>query len=216
MRPRALIVVAVDAERDALGTQCLRAPHLQVIVAGIGRTNAAAATAEALAMAAAGGQPFGEVLSVGIAGVLPGGGCAIGDLVIATECVYSEEGIALPEGSADMEALGFPLGDFRGNRVPVDAALLARFAPLGHTAPIATVATCSGTDAAARSVAARTGAVAEAMEGAAVVHTARRAHLPALEIRAISNTTGERATQHWNIRAALASLAAVGDALARG
>jgi futalosine hydrolase len=44
------------------------------------------------------------------------------------------------------------------------------------------------------------------MEGAAVVHAARRLKVPAIEIRTISNTTGDRTTQQWDISGALAAL----------
>ena len=210
---RTLVIVAVEAERAALGARCLAAPEVRVVVAGIGRTNAAAATAEALAEARAAGAPFAAVISTGIAGALPGSNLALGTVIVADACVYAEEGIALPEGQGDMRVLGFPLGDFEGNRVPVDGALLVAFRTLGPACEIATVATCSGTDAAALSVRTRTGAMAEAMEGAAVVHAARRVGVPALEIRSISNTTGDRATQRWDIAAAFAALQGVGDAL---
>jgi futalosine hydrolase len=60
----------------------------------------------------------------------------------------------------------------------------------------------------------RTGAVAEAMEGAAVVHAALRAGVPGLEVRAISNTTGDRPTQRWDMPAAFAALGRAGDAIA--
>ena len=209
---RILVIVAVEAERAALGARCLAAPEVHVVVAGIGRTNAAAATAEALAEARATGAPFAAVISTGIAGALPGSNLAIGTVIVADACVYAEEGIALPEGQGDMRVLGFPLGDFEGNRVPVDGALLVAFRALGPACAIATVATCSGTDAAALSVRTRTGAMAEAMEGAAVVHAARRVGVPAIEIRSISNTTGDRATQRWDIAAAFAALQRVGDA----
>ncbi len=210
---RILVIVAVEAERAALGARCLAAPEVHVVVAGIGRTNAAAATAEALADARAAGAPFAAVISTGIAGALPGSNLALGTVIVADACIYAEEGIALPEGQGDMRVLGFPLGDFEGNRVPVDGALLLAFRALGPACAIATVATCSGTDAAALSVRTRTGAMAEAMEGAAVVHAARRVGVPALEIRSISNTTGDRATQQWDIAAAFAALQRVGDAL---
>lgn len=210
---RILVIVAVEAERAALGARCLAAPEVRVVVAGIGRTNAAAATAEALAEARAAGAPFAAVISTGIAGALPGSNLAIGTVLVSDACIYAEEGIALPEGQGDMRALGFPLGDFEGNRVPVDGALLVAFRALGPACEIATVATCSGTDAAALSVRTRTGAMAEAMEGAAVVHAARRVGVPAIEIRSISNTTGDRATQRWDISAAFAALQRVGDAL---
>jgi futalosine hydrolase len=207
---RTLVVVAVEAERSALGAACLASPSVDVVVAGIGRTNAAAATAEAIARAAAAGRPYSAVVSAGIAGALPGSNLAIGTLVVADACVYAEEGIELPGGFGDMRALGFPLGDFDGNRVPVDGALLRAFGGLGPVGAIATVATCSGTDAAAERVRLRTGALAEAMEGAAVVHAARRAGVPAIEVRAISNTTGDRGAQRWDIPRALAALGAVG------
>lgn len=210
---RILVIVAVEAERAALGARCLAAPEVRVVVAGIGRTNAAAATAEALAEARAAGAPFAAVISTGIAGALPGSNLAIGAVIVADACVYAEEGIALPEGQGDMRVLGFPLGDFEGNRVPVEGALLMAFRALGPACAIATVATCSGTDAAALAVRTRTGAMAEAMEGAAVVHAARRVGVPAIEIRSISNNTGDRAMQRWDIAAAFAALQGVGDAL---
>jgi futalosine hydrolase len=210
---RILVIVAVEAERTALGARCLATPEVHVVVAGIGRTNGAAATAEALTEARATGAPFAAVISTGIAGALPGSNLALGTVIVADACVYAEEGIALPEGQGDMRVLGFPLGDFEGNRVPVDGVLLMAFRALGPACAIATVATCSGTDAAALSVRTRTGAMAEAMEGAAVVHAARRVGVPSLEIRSISNTTGDRATQRWDIAAAFTALQRVGDAL---
>jgi futalosine hydrolase len=111
-----------------------------------------------------------------------------------------------PAGFVDMRGLGLALGEFEGNAVPVDERLLERLADEFAMGPIATVATCSGTDAAALEVVRRTGAVAEAMEGAAVVHAARRLNVPAIELRTISNTTGERGRQMWDLARGLAAL----------
>lgn len=105
-----------------------------------------------------------------------------------------------------MAALGFSLGDFEGNTVPVDEGLLEMLSGAFAIGPIATVATCSGTDAAAAEVVRRTGALAEAMEGAAVVHSSRRLHIPAIELRVISNTTGDRPKQKWEIDRAFKAL----------
>ncbi len=193
-----LIITAVRAEADAIGA----VRGARVVVAGIGRTNAAAATTEAIVR----NGPFAAVLSAGIAGALPGAGLEIGEVVVASSCVYAEEGLLTPRGFSDVTGLGFPLGDFPGNAVPVDSGLLRRLAGAGRTGPIATVATCSGTDEAAAEVHRRTQALAEAMEGAAVVHAARRLAVPAIELRAISNTTGDRAAQIWDLPAALRSL----------
>jgi len=200
-----LIIVAVEAEARAIGA----IEGAQVVIAGVGRTNAASATTEAILNAWKRGGVDG-VISAGVAGALPQPAAddvlRVGDVLAASVCIYAEEGIVTARGFAPMDALGFPLGDFTGNAVPVDADLLERLSGSFRLGPIATVATCSGTDAAAREIAQRTGALAEAMEGAAVVHAARRLKAPAIELRAISNTCGDRATQQWDLQAGLDAL----------
>jgi len=197
-----LVVVAVAKEAEAIGA----IDGVEVVVAGVGRTNAACAATEAILRHG----PFSAVISAGVAGALPDQAgepaVAIGETIVASACVYAEEGLITPDGFQDMAGLGFPLGDFAGNDVPVDRRLLDALADRFRIGRIATVATCSGTDAAATAVARRTGAVAEAMEGAAVVHAARRLHVPAAELRVISNTTGDRPNQKWDIGRALAIL----------
>lgn len=181
-----------------------------VVVSGIGRTNAAAATTEALLKRG----PFDAVINAGIAGALPDSELRIADAVVASACVYVEEGLITSRGFGDMAAMGLSLGDFEGNTVPVDEVLLEKLSEVFPIGPIATVATCSGTDAAAAEVVRRTGAVAEAMEGAAVVHAARRLRVPAIELRVISNTTGDRAKQMWDMDGAFKALGlAVGQAI---
>lgn len=200
MSRRVLIVTAVDAEADAIE----KSPGMWVTTGGIGRTNAAAATTAAILERG----PFAWVVSAGVGGALPGGNLSIGDVVVADRCVYAEEGLATPSGFQDMKEMGFSLGNFDGNVVPVDPAMLAWAA--GHFSPvgIATVATCSGTDEQASMVAARTGCACEAMEGAAVVHAARRLGAAAIELRSISNTTGDRDAQEWDLSLALDRLGA--------
>lgn len=195
---RVLIVTAVQVEADVIGA----IENAQVIVSGIGRTNAAAATTEAIIK----DGPFGHVFCAGLAGSLPRSELEIGDIVVATSCVYVEEGLHTPDGFQDMAGLGFSLGDFEGNAVPVDPNMLVMLDALYRTGPIATVATCSGTDEAAREVVRRTNAIAEAMEGAAVVHAAARLGIPASELRTISNTTGDRKNQRWDLSRGLSAL----------
>jgi len=194
---RLLIIASVTQEANAIG----KIDGVTAIVSGIGRTNAAAATTEAILTHG----PFDGVICAGIAGALPGSGLDIGSVVIASTCVYAEEGLLTPTGFVTMDALGFALGDFEGNAVPVSEAMLEAAGGLS-IGPIATVATCSGTNSAAAEVVRRTGAVAEAMEGAAVVHAAMRLRVPAIELRAISNTTGDRAHQQWDIQSAFTAL----------
>jgi futalosine hydrolase len=207
---RVLIVTSVEAEARAIGP--IDGAH--IIISGVGRTNAAAATTEAIVRQWNRGPGFDAVINVGIAGALPGSNLAIGDVVLASSCIYAEEGLISAHGFVGMQGLGFALGDFEGNAVPVDEELLDKLSGAFPIGPIATVATCSGTAAAAQEVLRRTGALAEAMEGAAVVHAARRLKAPAIELRAISNTTGDRAQQQWDLQRGLAALGeAVGKAM---
>jgi futalosine hydrolase len=202
---RVLVVTSVPAEAEAIGSL----PNATVVVGGIGRTNAAVATTEAILRGGEGNVGgFAAVINAGVAGSLPDSALALGESVVSTSCIYVEEGLAAPEGFLDMTGLGLGLGDFEGNTVPVGAGLLQRLERRCRAGPIATVATCSGTDAAAREVVRRTGAVAEAMEGAAVVHAARRLGVAAIELRVISNTTGDRDRQQWDLPGALRVLGA--------
>lgn len=184
-----------------------------LMVSGIGRANAAGATAAGLSSRA-----FRSVINAGVAGALPGGGLQIGDVVVASRSVFFEEGIILPqpEGWRGLEMLGIPLIPHRRdlvdeNAVRVDRQLQAGLLKLAGSGAregsIATVARCSGTDAAASEVVARTGAIAEAMEGAAVLLAAHRMGVSQVaEVRVISNTCGDRQRQVWDLSAALGRL----------
>ena len=204
-----LIITSVDAEARAIGVH----ENVRVVVGGIGRANAAAATTEAILKHRG---PIAGVISAGVAGALPKSKLTHGDCLVASSCIYHEEGIICPSGFANMASLGFSLGDFEGNAVPVDEQLLDALNSVFAIGPIATVATCSGTAGAAAEVERRTGALAEAMEGAAVVHAARRLRVPAIELRTISNTTGDRSNQQWDLKRGLDALGvAMRQALAK-
>ena len=78
-------------ETHALG------PRLDLVVTGVGKTNAAAAVARAVDAAR-----HAAVLSVGVAGALPtekpGAGLELGAVVLASESVYADEGLLGPGG----------------------------------------------------------------------------------------------------------------------
>jgi futalosine hydrolase len=104
-------------------------------------------------------------------------------------------------------SIGFPIDSVLGSRFPCDQRVVEAFSPAAkHVGPIATVSTCSATDNSAREVARRTGALAETMEGAACALVAHRRGIPFAEVRAISNYTGARANQRWDIQSALEAL----------
>lgn len=182
------------------------APGVGVVLTGVGKANAAGAVGHVLRS-----EIHAGVLSVGIAGALPPSSgdppLSILDAVAATSCVLSDEGVQSPTGFRDLPSLGFPFGRFEGSGVPVDEGWRVVLGGVaGRSGAIATVSTCSGTDALAREVAARTGALAEGMEGAAVALVAHTLGLKSGELRVISNTTGDRDRQIWRVGEALSRL----------
>lgn len=227
---RALLAVAVDAEANALrrGLGFSDASHalwsrieltdrFDLVVTGVGKSNAAGATARAL-------DPIRHacMINLGIAGALPRENAdplALGSTIAATRSALADEGMLTPTGFQSLAQMGFaPIPNAasanEGMSVPAHAPLLNALTPwIDATGPIATVSTCSASDALARDVAQRTGALAEAMEGAAVGTVALALTVPFLELRAISNTTGDRDRQRWNIRAAFDALSRVASAL---
>lgn len=193
---------AVAGDRDPLPlwTPVPIADAVDLIVTGVGKANAAGATAAALARAT-----YGAVINLGVCGTLPGSPAALGDAVLATKSVFADEGVESEVGTAwqPMAALGFPTA-IEGDAVachPELGTLLRQHAT--HHGVIATVSTCSGTDTRAAAVVQRAGAIAEAMEGAAALLSAARLGVPCAELRVVSNTTGERAHQKWELKRAL-------------
>jgi len=176
---------------------------------GVGKTNAAAAGAVLIETL----RPE-AILNFGVAGAYPESGLAIGDLALASEEIYGDEGVATPGGFLDMEALGFPLARNNGtryfNRFPVDDRLLtnahqildAEVAGSGRqlaVGPFVTVSTCSGTTSLGQALAIRTGGLCENMEGAALAHICLRTATPFLEVRGISNLTEDRDPSRWDL-----------------
>ncbi len=210
-------------EKSPPWTRVEIAPGFDLVITGVGKANAAAGVARVLDP-----ERHGLVLSVGIAGALAvpdADELKIGTTVVADACVFADEGIATPTSFVSMSRAGFPprgvsASDAKATRwsemsYRVDAEVIgAVTSALGTreayvVGPVATVSTCSGTDASARETQSRTHARAEAMEGAAVVLAADTLNVRAAEIRVISNTTGDRDRQVWNIREALDGLARV-------
>lgn len=174
-----------------------------LLLTGVSKSNAAGAVAMHLDP-----QKHAAVLSIGIAGAYPAAApLPLGSALVGTRSVMADDGVIASTGFTTCAKLGFPLGLSGSDTFEVDAALLALLRPLMEAeGPIATVSGCAGTDALAHERAERTGAVAEGMEGAAVGLVAARRGVAFVEIRTISNTTGERAGQRWNIPLALSRL----------
>jgi len=177
--------------------------RFDLIITAIGKANAAAAVARAYDA-----RTHGAVINLGIAGVLPGSGIELIKAVVADRSVSADDGLATPGGFIPCARMKFPLGPFPETGVPADPTLLHCLRPVcDAVAPIATVSTCSGTDAHAHGIAGLTGAALEAMEGAAIGQVATRLGVPFAELRVTSNTTGDRDRQVWVMVKALNRLA---------
>lgn len=220
---RALLAVAAASECRAvligLGSPDTSVPALwtttqigpwDILLTGISKSNAAAATALALDP-----KIHGAVLSMGVAGAYPPRGAALmGSTVAGTRSVMADEGVVAPGGFLDCPAIGFPIFGGPADAAVSDPGLLEALTPhVDATGPIATVSACSGTDELAAILSGRTGAIAESMEGAAVGLVAARRGVAFIELRAISNTTGDRDRQTWDMRAALDRLSDLASGL---
>lgn len=176
-----------------------------ILHTGVGKTNAALSISRLTSFS----RPL-AVVNLGIAGTLSPDRVGLCSVVLADPSLFGDEGVQTPNGFVPIGDLGFPaIAEAPGQPdvVSPDPWLAGLIGPLAeHRGPVATVSTCSGVDALASAMAARTGAVAEAMEGAAAGLACRRLGLGFAELRVISNTTGDRPRQRWEIKAAFEML----------
>lgn len=192
--------------------------RLCILRSGVGKANAAGATAATLFSL----KPQ-LVLSIGLAGLLPSVPASepqLGDLAAIRSASFGDEGVQTTRGFLPMASVGFPIVGAKGERLSAaPEALRAASQLCGHQADVATVSTCSGTNDSAAACAAQTGAGLEDMETAAVALACDRAGVPWCGVRAISNTTGDREAQIWRVAEAFAALERVigplADALCR-
>lgn len=194
-----LIVVATEAEARALGS----APGREVLVSGVGKI--AAATATALRLADGG---LHAVISCGIAGAYPGSDLDVGDVVVAIEVAAIDEGLDDGERFTPFARPGMPVpgAEWRATD-PVLRSVLTVGGEV-RSGRIATVSVCAGSARVAKERE-ETGALCEAMEGAAVATVAARYALPFAEVRGISNHCGPRDGAPFDLAAAAAAAARV-------
>lgn len=200
-----LIVTAVDQERDAVVRGLNGADH-DVVAVGVGPAAAAAGTARLLALAQTTGNRYDGVINAGVAGAFTGR-ADIGDVVVATDCVSAELGVALADRFQPLDELGF------GSATAVCTAGLTA-GVTGRRGQILTLATITGTfERAAELARTYPKAIGEAMEGFGVATAASAAKLPFAEIRTVSNTVGDRDVAGWNWRAGFDALSTAASQL---
>jgi futalosine hydrolase len=186
-----LICTATELESGLIRQQT-DPSRVEILRMGVGPVNAAHAVTLALTRS----RPSAIVVC-GIGGAYPGSGLAIGDVACAESECYGDLGATSPGGFLDLQAIGFPLID---GPPPIYNVLPMQVWPVSTRVRFVTMSTCTGLDAAARSIAARTGGAVENMEGAAVAHVAALYGIPVGELRGISNMVTDRNTKAWRIK----------------
>jgi len=198
--PARLKTAALDYAEGTIGSL-----HVFICAAGIGKINAAAATAALVERC----QPE-LVINTGCAGAYAGSGLSIGDLAVASEEVLGDEGVVTSTGWQDLQAMRLP-ALVQGNRlyyndIPLSRLASERAMQLADYYGVhltrgrfVTVSTCSGSRQRGEEMGRRCRAVAENMEGAAVALTCLRYGIDCLEIRGISNLVDERDMKAWDI-----------------
>jgi futalosine hydrolase len=136
-------------------------------------------------------------------------------VILAEACRLADDGLALPDRFLTQTDMGFPAVEQLGESFPTDPAWRRALAPLAdRIGVVATVSTCSGADAQAAEIAYRTnGALAEDMESAAVGLVAARLGVPFACLRVVSNHTGDREAQRWDLDLAFSVLARLARSL---
>ncbi len=129
---------------------------------------------------------------------------AVLDFALVGSDSLCDEGVETDAGFVSTQSLG----------LVADAQVTAAVEPTQRLADVlrapivvaATVSTCSGTDARADDVWARTHAWLETMEGAALGLVCARFGVPWVQVRVISNRCGDRARGGWDLAGAVARL----------
>src|SRR5262249_968502 len=101
-------------------------PHVEILHAGVSKASCAGAAARTLDPAI-----HRAMLSLGIAGALPDTAgkfpLPVRGCVVATKCVFADEGLVTQDGYTDLTAMGFPMDPECGNAFPTDPGLRAAF-----------------------------------------------------------------------------------------
>jgi len=180
-----------------------------ICVGGVGKINAAAATASMLERL----QPQ-LVINTGCAGAYMDSGLSIGDLTMATIEVLGDDGAITSAGWIDLQTMKLPYLDNKShlcfNEIPLSSKHIDCATTVASNSGInvkpgrfATVSTCSGSLKQAKEIFLRCNVITENMEGAAVALTSLRYNVDCLEIRGISNMVEERNLDNWNIKLAV-------------
>ncbi len=172
------------------------APHVEMLVTGVGMVEASSSIARALAQ-----SPYSLLINAGIAGAFRGTAEIGQGVVVADEFVElgmeTGEPITLPDGAGLVD------------RVSSDLSLVDSLVEHGFSSKRGiTVSSVTATDQTAARLA-RFDVEVETMEGFAALRAAEMAGVPAIEIRGIANIVGDRKKSGWNFAAGVNGLSNV-------
>ena len=202
VRPRPVDIGKFIALRGRLGAEPILILH-----SGVGKTNAAHEATLLLENF----QPD-LMLLIGCGGAYRSSGMIPGDLAIASEEIFGDEGVITPQGWRSTKYMKLPLlrkgKQSFYNTFPMDrkivkkaAKILQGFRP--QTGPFVTVSEVTGTQEKADEMEKRFRGICENMEGAAVAQLCTLYGIPLLEIRGISNVVKQRNKKEWKLSAAV-------------
>lgn len=160
---------------------------------GVGKTAATHTLALRLA-----DTPPDLVVLFGIGGAHRNHDLDICDLCLVTHDQLADEGVATEKGFLSLQELSLSTtGPFEMH--PEHTSAIAECLSIQQMVRSATVSTCSGTHQRAEDIAARSSADIETMEGAAAAFACQQAGVPMVQLRCISNFTGDRGLASWDI-----------------
>lgn len=146
------------------------------------------------------------VLLCGCGGSYPDSGLQIGDLALASEEICGDLGVATGDGFIPLEQLEIAqqpeLMPSIQHRFPLQSQwtdFARQVLPHARFGPFVTVNSCSGHSALSTELQTRTSGICENMEGAAAAQACAAFNIPLVELRGISNPTGTRAPEQWDI-----------------
>lgn len=201
IRPRPVAIGKFTAFQGLLDTVPILIFHI-----GVGKTSAAHSTTLLL-------ENFRPalILLIGCGGAYRGSGLLPGDLAIASEEIFGDEGVITPQGWRSTKYMKLPLLR-KGNHIfynsfPMDQKIVKEAKTILQgfrfkTGPFVTVSEVTGTQEKADEMEKRFRGICENMEGAAVAQLCILYNTPFMEIRGISNVVKQRNKREWKVSTA--------------
>ena len=151
------------------------------------------------------------ILMIGCGGSYPNSGLKIGDLALASEEIFGDLGVMTDQKFLPLDEMDIPTTPPPVQRVQLNSPLQKPTAELLRISikktqnrlvcgPFVTVSTCSGYSQLSLDLESRTGGICENMEGAAAAQVCSLYQVPFLELRGISNPTGTRDPEQWDLK----------------